>query len=59
MSNNSENAYIEETDYFYSLNLPGLSWQQCKFNGDLPSSKYLLSIKISNLPINNFIKNKN
>lgn len=39
MSNNSENAYIEETDYFYSLNLPGLSWQQCKFNGDLPSSK--------------------
>jgi hypothetical protein len=39
MSNNSENAYVEEVDYFYSLNLPGLSWQQCKFNGDLPSSK--------------------
>ena len=39
MSNTSENAYVEETDYFYSLNLPGLSWQKCKFNGDLPSSK--------------------
>lgn len=38
MSNTSENAYVEETDYFYSLNLPGLSWQKCKFNGDLPSS---------------------
>ncbi len=38
MSNISENAYVEETDYFYSLNTLTLTWQKCKFNGDLPTS---------------------
>jgi hypothetical protein len=41
ISSNSENAYVEETDYFYSLNTDKLTWQKSKFHGDLPSSKYL------------------
>ena len=39
ISSNSENAYVEETDYFYSLNTEKLTWQKSKFHGDLPTSK--------------------
>ena len=41
ISGNTENKeYLEETDYFYSLNTSNVIWSKSTFNGDLPSNRY-------------------
>lgn len=47
ISNNSENAYVEETDYFYSLNTDKLTWHKSRFNGDLPTSNLFLLLTLT------------
>ena len=38
MSSNSDNSYLDETDYFYSLDTLFLTWEKAKFIGFLPTS---------------------
>ena len=40
ISGNSENEFVEETDYFYSLDTSNLVWSKSTFGGDLPSNRY-------------------
>lgn len=46
ISGNSENEYLEETDYFYSLDTTKLVWSKSTFNGNLPTSKYKIFIYV-------------
>jgi hypothetical protein len=44
ISSNTDNTYLEETDYCFSLNIEKLTWQKPKYIGALPTSKKKIKI---------------